>query len=439
MSLEEKKDFSKEVGEKLPAATKLAEAGQLEPALELLTSVEKKCRLGNDVANLKEVILTMVRLCRKAENWEQLNSTLTVLSKRRSQNTKAITGMVRTSMEWVPETPSKDAKVALVITLRDITDGKIFLEAERAQLTRILADVYEADGDVQAACDCMGEVHVETYGAVGKKEKAEFILEQLRLTLAREDYVRAVINSRKLNRKILKEDGMQEIKVRFYELMIRYDQHENNPLAIAQHYHEIYDTPSVQADPEKADAALSACVLFLVLSPHSNEQADMLERVKRLGRPLERVPDFQEAARRFTTPELIRWPMGGPGAALAGHPALARAGADRARAWTADLRVRVVQHNIRTIAKYYKQIRMKRLSEHLQLTEDETETHLAALVSEHGFRAKMDRPGGVVAFAQARAPEGVLSDWNSDISQLLGLVERTCHLINKENMIHKIL
>lgn len=32
----------------------------------------------------------------------------------------------------------------------------------------------------------------------------------------------------------------------------------------------------------------------------------------------------------------------------------------------------------------------------------------------------------------------ILSDWNSDIGQLLQLVERSCHLINKENMLHKV-
>ncbi|CAM9679383.1 unnamed protein product, partial [Heterosigma akashiwo] len=62
--------------------------------------------------------------------------------------------------------------------------------------------------------------------------------------------------------------------------------------------------PQRKADPEKADALLAPRAL-LVLAPQQR-QADMLERVKRLGRPLERVPDFQEAARRFTTPELIR-------------------------------------------------------------------------------------------------------------------------------------
>mmetsp|Transcript_995 Transcript_995/g.1258 ORF Transcript_995/g.1258 Transcript_995/m.1258 type:complete len:438 (-) Transcript_995:270-1583(-) len=437
MSLEEKKDFTKEVNEKLPTATQLAESGQLGEAMELLTTVEKKCRLGNDVKNLKEVILTMVKLCRKANNWEQLNSTLTVISKRRSQNNKAVTAMIQEAMKWTDETPSKEAKVALVITLRDITDGKIYVEAERARLTRTLADIYEGDGKISEAADVLGEVHVETYGALSKKEKAEFILEQLRLTLAKEDYVRAVINSRKINRKILLEDDMQEIKVRFYQLMIQYDMHENNPFQLSQHYHAIYDTPSVKENEKQWTEALQASILFLILSAYTNEQQDMLHRINLYTKPLEKIPEFKEALRLFTTHELIAYPMSCQ-SALESHPALQLGGPELFKTWQKDLRTRTIQHNIRTVAKYYKKIPMGRLSELLGLTTDEAETHLSAMVSNDGFFAKIDRPEGVIAFTRAKPSEEILSEWNSDISQLLGLVERTCHLINKENMLHKI-
>lgn len=44
-------------------------------------------------------------------------------------------------MGWLDETPSRAEKVALLVALRDITDGKIFVEAERAKLTRLLAKV----------------------------------------------------------------------------------------------------------------------------------------------------------------------------------------------------------------------------------------------------------------------------------------------------------
>ncbi len=44
-------------------------------------------------------------------------------------------------MGWLDETPDKDARVQLLVALRDITDGKIFVEAQRAKLTRMLAKV----------------------------------------------------------------------------------------------------------------------------------------------------------------------------------------------------------------------------------------------------------------------------------------------------------
>ena len=44
-------------------------------------------------------------------------------------------------MGWLDEAPDKEKRVALLVALRDITDGKIYVEAERAKLTRMLAAV----------------------------------------------------------------------------------------------------------------------------------------------------------------------------------------------------------------------------------------------------------------------------------------------------------
>ena len=44
--------------------------------------------------------------------------------------------------------------------------------------------------------EIINELHVETYGTMSRKEKVEFILEQMRLTLANNDLVRAQIISK---------------------------------------------------------------------------------------------------------------------------------------------------------------------------------------------------------------------------------------------------
>ncbi len=46
---------------------------------------------------------------------------------------------------------------------------------------------------------------VETFGSMEKREKVEFILEQLRLCLAKKDYIRTQIISKKISTKFFEE------------------------------------------------------------------------------------------------------------------------------------------------------------------------------------------------------------------------------------------
>ena len=60
------------------------------------------------------------------------------------------------------------------------------------------------------------------------------------------------------------------------------------------------------------------------------------------------------------------------------------------------------------------------------------------MVNKKQVYAKIDRPKGIVVFSQPKTPNALLNDWSSDISSLLTMLEGTCHLIHKENMIHKL-
>ena len=73
------------------------------------------------------------------------------------------------------------------------------MEVERARLTHRLSKIYEADGKVSEAAKVMQELQVETYGSMERKEKVELILEQMRLCLATQDYIRTQIISKKIS------------------------------------------------------------------------------------------------------------------------------------------------------------------------------------------------------------------------------------------------
>lgn len=111
---------------------------------------------------------------------------------------------------------------------------------------------------------------------------------------------------------------------------------------------------------------------------------------------------------------------------------------DKAHQRWQDLRKRVIEHNVRVIAKYYTRIQMNRLTELLDLGQDETEKYISELVTSKTVFAKIDRPARVVSFAKPRDADDVLNEWSSNMKSLLGHLERIDHLITKEEMMARI-
>jgi 26S proteasome regulatory subunit N5 len=200
MALEGKKDFSAELQLLIPESVEIAQSRGIDEAITLLLTFEKKCRINNDYHSLKETCLHLLRLCRQINDWEKINSLLSILNKRRAQNKLAITAIVDEAMTYLDQTPSKNEKISLIKTLMTICEGKIYVEAESARLHLILAFMYEEDGDISTACATIQDVHVETYGSIPREEKAEYIFHQTRFNILNKDFVRALIQSRKMNR-----------------------------------------------------------------------------------------------------------------------------------------------------------------------------------------------------------------------------------------------
>ncbi|XP_047149148.1 26S proteasome non-ATPase regulatory subunit 12 homolog A-like [Vigna umbellata] len=102
-----------------------------------------------------------------------------------------------------------------------------------------------------------------------------------------------------------------------------------------------------------------------------------------------------------------------------------------------DLRERVIEHNILVISKYYARITLKRLAELLCFSVQEAEKHLSDMVVSKALVAKIDRPMGIVSFQRAKDSNDVLNSWAANLERLLDLVEKSCHQIHKETMVHK--
>jgi len=428
-------DYSKDAEDLIGRADTMAKAGRLDEAIEELFALEKKCRMACDAISTSKLICKALKLLYEHKEWSKLHENILVVTKKRGQLKRAITDMVHLAMSWLDDL-DKEKKLELMATLNEVTDGKIFVEVEKARLTKMLATIKEAEGKTEEAATLMQEVQVETFGAMDRREKTEYILEQMRLVLAKNDYVRTQIISKKINAKLLDEDDVQDLKVRYYEYMVRYWLHEGKYLEVAKCYHAIFGTKNAQADEALWKPALTSYALYLALAIFDNEQHDLLNKLYTMeAKKLDKVPAFKQLLKVFLTKELAPWPVASE-AEVKAHPVFQESphagGNDR---WDM-LKKRVVQHNIKVISEYYDQINSSRFCELLGISDAAAEKELSEMVCSKFVYAKIDRPAGQIMFGEKQTYSDRLNDWSNSISKMLDLVENSCHLIQKEQMVH---
>ncbi|KAG7034412.1 26S proteasome non-ATPase regulatory subunit 12-like A, partial [Cucurbita argyrosperma subsp. argyrosperma] len=438
-------------------------SGVWRPLLEELLHVEKQMRVAEDVAGAKKAAIDILKLCFEARAWSMLNEQIVLLVKRRGQLKQVVTAIVQQGMQHVDETPDLETRIELIKTLNNVSAGKIYVEIERARLIKKLAKIKEEQGLIAEAADLMQEIAVETFGAMAKTEKIAFILEQVRLCLDRQDYVRAQIISRKISPRVFDVDdskekkkpkegesvvedapadipSLMELKRIYYELMIRYHSHHHEYFEICRSYKAKYEIPSVKDNPAECIPILRKICWYLVLSPHGPMQSSLLNSTLE-DKNLYEIPNFRQVShgvRNLITMEVIQWTslwntfknefeneknfLGG-------------ALGDKA---AKDLRRRIIEHNIIVVSKYYARIALSRFAELLCLSLQETEKHLSDMVVSKALAAKIDRPTGTVCFGTTKDSSDVLNSWSMNLEKLLDLVEKSCQQVHKETMVHKV-
>ncbi|CAA3010337.1 26S proteasome non-ATPase regulatory subunit 12 homolog A-like [Olea europaea subsp. europaea] len=431
----------------------------LEAQIEALLNVEKHTRQAGDVASTRKAATDILKLCFDAGAWKTLNDQILLLSKRRGQLKQAVQAMVQQAMEYIDQTPDLDTKIELIKTLNSVSAGKIYVEIERSRLIKKLAKIKEEQGLIAEAADLMQEVAVETFGAMAKTEKIAFILEQVRLCLDRHDYVRAQILSRKISPRVFEVDASKEkkkpkegesiveeapadipslleLKQIYSHLMIRYHSHSNDYLEICRCYKAMYEIPSVKEDPGQWIPVLRKICWYLVLAPHDPMQSSLLNSTLE-DKNLSEIPHFRLLLKQLVTMEIIQWTSLWNTFKDEFENEKNMLGGSLSEKAVEDLRLRVIEHNIMVISKYYSRITLKRIADLLCLGIQEAEKHLSDMVVSKALIAKIDRPVGVVCFQTAKDSNDILNSWSMNLEKLLDLVEKSCHQIHKETMVHK--
>jgi len=465
----------------MPEVEGLAKGGKLAEALNMLYIEEKTCRVAEDGVNTAQIGVKIVQLCWEANDVQAVIDNVVLIARKRGQMATVTSAVVEHCLKFVEELGKRDAALheKLVRGLRDVTEGRIFLEVPRAKLTRILADILEKRSEKVEACRVMQDVQVETFAALNDTEKTDFILEQLRLCLDTGDTNKAIIVGRKVSQRLLAKDEYMQQRLRYCDLMVRYWTVMRDWLEVAKKYDMAYNTPCILEDRARYLPMLTSVVLHTILAPYGSEQNDLMQRLL-ADRHTEEIPNWRAMLALFNRPEIIRWdadivapyakaltelePFRSAGT-LPSDMSLPEPGKPAPAAkdvWVA-LRQRVVEHNIRVIARFYSRITTARLAQLLQLSVADAEIAMAAQVSTSSENirnksgnivgeagksstteetsavyARIDRPAGIVRFGKPKDAAVMLDEWDEQVVDLISLIDDTCHLINRETIAHRV-
>jgi len=68
--------------------------------------------------------------------------------------------MIQTAMTFIDQIPEKEPMLELINTIRTVTEGKIYVEIERARVTRKLSKMKEDEGDIAQASEILQQLQV---------------------------------------------------------------------------------------------------------------------------------------------------------------------------------------------------------------------------------------------------------------------------------------
>lgn len=263
----------------------------------------------------------------------------------------------------------------------------------------------------------------------------------MKLVLARKDFVRCQIISKKLTPKNLKGEEFEELKVRFFQRVNQYYIHEKLHIQTAKGFQTIFDTIS-KSKGEAANLtdikklAFEGFVFYLLISPFSNEQVDLLNIVNTLyARELEQHVVINKFVQRFLASELIPLNEEEVKAVLIQYEPFKAPTENHSNHFKEFIR-QIIQHNLRVIEKYYTRIQINRLSVLIGVSMERAETELADMVVNGRITAKINRISGVVNFGDKKFSNDILNDWNTDLGSLLDKIEQTSHLIHREKVVY---
>ena len=424
-----------------------------DPDLKKLIDNEKQTRLENEFEKNRKITKEILETLYNRKDFDNFLKLLEYLTQRRSQSRESIISMIKYCLNDIyPNLNDEKLKVRLLETIIKVTEGKIFVEYEYSQAIRKMTEIHLNNSKFEEAAKLIQDVQIEAFGSLEREYKVDYILFQMRILLAKGDYIRTLIVSNKIHRNHLNDEGFELLKIEFYRLMIEYFLHEKKYLDVSKSYKILYDfvkeiklklskieNNNKDVKPKIIDNYIKATknnlvelfqnyVLYLSICPPELETKNMLNELKlKYKKELEENKLISDIVHNHLSDDII----------LINDDLINKyKNYEIFKSKKGELlnlfRKYWIQHDLSIFGKFFSQIHLKRISEMSLVSIDELESELADMVVNDYIFAKINRIEKIVNFQKKKDHHDVLDELNYDLNTMLKGLENTTHLINKE-------
>ena len=413
--------------------------------LKPLIDDEKHTRLENEFEKNRNITKKILEILYNRKDFDNFLKLLEYLTQRRSQSRESIISMIKYCLNDIyPNLKEENLKVRLL-------EGKIFVEYEYSQAIRKMTEIHLNNSKFEEAAKLIQDVQIEAFGSLEREYKVDYILFQMRILIAKGDYIRTLIVSNKIHRNHLNDEGFELLKIEFYRLMIEYFLHEKKYLDVSKSYKILYDfvkeiklklskieNNNKDVKPKIIDNYIKATknnlvelfqnyVLYLSICPPELETKNMLNELKlKYKKELEENKLIYDIVYNHLSDDII----------LINDELLnnyKNYDIFKNKKELLNLfRKYWIQHDLSIFGKFFSQVHLKRISEMSLVSIDELETELADMVVNDYIFAKINRIEKIVNFQKKKDHHDVLDELNFDLNTMLKGLENTTHLINKE-------
>ncbi|CAD26628.1 hypothetical protein [Encephalitozoon cuniculi GB-M1] len=380
--------------------------------MEELLERERKARVKNDYEMLLKIFEELMSLCKSDE---ELGCLVRVLTIKRGQNRAAIKWMIWQLFE---RKKGEEGFVEFFSQiLKDVIEGRIFLEDERIYITEELKRRYELCGDVRSALDVVINVPVETFTMVKESVVVNYQLEQLRLCVSNLDWIRADITMKKIRKKYFEENDAAEEKIKFYELVVQLHLGQRKYFNASDVYH------SLSTLGENATGYVVLSSFFCILTTCETEMENIVCKKSGMLKMLSEDKNNDEVVRSVVNRFLSRVVVD---RSTADEILQAFSFAVDVSVYLDDLLSAIDEHNFRIIERFYSSISVQEISMVMQSPAEDIIKKISFMVNNGFAQCKINQKTGIIEFEKRK--------WNDNVEDVMGKLIKCNHLIHKERL-----